>query len=181
MPQPTERIDAVPVLHLLRHAKSSWGDPGLRDHDRPLSGRGERAAVAMADHLRREGIAPDLVLCSTARRTVDTLAAIRSGLPASSEVETSRQLYEVGAEALLERLRRVPGTVGVLLLIGHNPGLEELSTRLAGAGTDPAARQALARKFPTGALATLEFDGGWPDLSWGGARLTGFIAPKDLV
>ncbi|MEQ8818058.1 MAG: histidine phosphatase family protein [Thalassobaculum sp.] len=171
----------MPTLHLLRHAKSSWDDLRMRDHDRPLTGRGERAASAMAAWLRQNKVMPDLVLCSSARRTVDTLAAIRSGLPDPLEVLTSRELYEVGAASLLGRLHRVPDDVGVLLLIGHNPGLEDLATALAGPGSAPPACKALGRKFSTGALATLEFDGSWSGLGAGTARLTRFITPKDLV
>lgn len=171
----------MPVLHLLRHAKSSWDELGLRDHERPLSGRGERAAATMAAYFRRTGIAPDLILCSSARRTVDTLAGLRSSLPETIEVEVSDDFYEVGARGILDRLRRVADSVGVLLLIGHNPGLEDLSSRLAGPASDPAAIQALGRKFPTGALASLAFEGGWSGLSWGAAQLTRFIAPRDLV
>lgn len=169
------------TLHLLRHAKSSWDDLRIRDHDRPLSERGERAASAMAAYLRQIGLAPGLVLCSSARRTVDTLAAVRAGLPEPLNVETSRSLYEVGGEALLERLRRVPDDTEELLLVGHNPGLEDLAAALAGPGSDQGARRALSRKFSAGALASLEFDGAWSALSPAGARLTRFITPKDLV
>ncbi|MEQ8397109.1 histidine phosphatase family protein [Thalassobaculum sp.] len=169
------------TLHLLRHAKSSWDDLGIRDHDRPLTARGERAAVAMAAYLRQEGIAPDLVLCSTARRTVDTLAALRSVLSKSARTKITRDLYEVGSEALLDRLRGVSDDVDVLMVVGHNPGLEDLASRLAGDGSDSGARKALNRKFPTGAVATLEADGSWGSLDWGGARLTRFVTPKELV
>lgn len=134
----------------------------------------------MAAHIRKAGIAPDLVLCSTARRTVDTLAAIRQGLPRTVAVETTPDLYEVGAVALLDRIRLTPASIGVLLLVGHNPGMEGLASGLAGEGSDAGAREALLRKFPTGALASLDFEGGWSRLSWGAARLTGFVAPKDL-
>lgn len=170
----------MPTLLLLRHAKSSWDDPGQRDHDRPLSERGRRAAAAMAAHLRRSGAAPDLVLCSSARRTQETLAAIRGALPRGVPVETTDDLYEVGADSLLERLQQVPSSAATLLLVGHNPGIEDLAARLAGPGGDRAAAEALGRKFPTGALATLQFDGAWADLAWGAARLTGFVAPRDL-
>lgn len=171
----------MPTLHLLRHVKSSWGDPESRDFDRPLAERGVRAAAAIAAYLPTAGVAPDLVLCSSARRTVDTLAAIRGGLPAELGIETTDELYEVGASALLERLRRVPDTAGEVLLVGHNPGIEDLATRLAGAGSDPAAIAALSRKVPTGALASFAFDGSWRGLSQGGARLTRFITPRDLM
>lgn len=170
----------MPTLLLLRHAKSSWDEPGQRDHARPLSERGRRAAAAMAAHIRRSAIAPDLVLCSSARRTQETLAAIRPALPRDVPVETTDDLYEVGAGSLLERLRTIPASVATLLLVGHNPGMEELAGRLAGPGGDRAAAEALGRKFPTGALATLAFDGAWADLAWGTAKLTAFVAPRDL-
>ena len=170
----------MPTLHLLRHAKSDWGDAGLSDHDRPLSVRGRRAAAAMAGHLRQAGVTPDLVLCSTARRAVDTLAAVRAALPDGVVVETSAELYAAAADQLLERLRQVPPRSSTVLLVGHNPGLEELALRLAGEGGDPAALRRLGRKYPTGALATLEFDGDWPGLSRGTARLASFVTPKDL-
>lgn len=171
----------MPTLHLLRHAKSSWDDLDLRDHDRPLSARGERAAAAMAAFLRQSGVAPDLVLCSTARRTQDTLTAIRAGLPATVDVKNTRALYEADAGALLDRIRKVDAAVATLMLVGHNPGLEDLAVLLAGDGGDPAARKALFRKFPTGALASLSSDGDWKSLAPGGARLTGFVTPKDLM
>jgi phosphohistidine phosphatase len=171
----------VPTLLLLRHAKSSWDDPGLRDHDRPLSERGERSAAAMGAYLRQQGTAPDLVLCSSARRTVDTLTGVRPGLPKGVAVDIDRAVYEVDAAALLDRLRQVPDSVGTLLVIGHNPGLEDLATKLSGPDSDPGARKALGRKFPTGGFASLVFDGDWHGLDWNQARLTGFVAPKDLV
>lgn len=171
----------MPTLHLLRHAKSSWDDLRVRDHDRPLTERGERAASAMAAFLRQNRVRPDLVLCSSARRTVDTLAAIRPGMPETLEVETRRDLYEVDSGTILSRLHKTPDSVGVLLLIGHNPGLEDLATSLAGPDSLPAASKALGRKFSTGALATLEFEAPWTALTAGSARLTRFITPKDLV
>lgn len=170
----------MPILLLLRHAKSDWAEFGLADHDRPLSPRGERAAAALARYFRRTVPAPDLVLCSSARRTVDTLTALRPALPAAVPVRVTEALYEVGAGAILDQLRRVEDTVGVLLVVGHNPGMAGIALSLAGPEGDPEALRALALKFPTGGLATLELDGTWRDLSPGIARLTGFIRPRDL-
>ena len=160
------------TLHLLRHAKSSW-DGDEKDHDRPLSPRGERAAAAMAVYLRQTGIAPDLILCSDARRTRDTLVLVRDGLPADAAVELTRDLYEVGAAQILDRLNRLDARHGVVMIIGHNPGLEDLASRLAG--------DRVGAKFPTGGLATLESDGNWKDLGRRAARVTRFVVPKDLV
>src|SRR4051812_25831408 len=140
-------------LYLLRHAKSSWKDTSLPDHDRPLAGRGRRAAKAIARHLREQGIEPELVLCSTARRARETLERIEPGL-GTPAVQVEDDLYAASAPVLLDRLRNVPDTVGSVMLIGHNPGLQELALDLAHPA--PAVRE-LATKYPTAALATLAF------------------------
>jgi len=171
----------MPTLHLLRHVKSSWEDDDAKDFDRKLSPRGERAAAAIATYLRQAGIAPDLCLCSAARRTLDTLDLVRAGLPKQMKIQRTRDLYEVGAGRILEILRKVPPETGTLLVVGHNPGMEMLTSRLAGPGSGRTALDALDRKFPTGGLASLEFDGAWSDLTDGAARLSAFTAPKELV
>lgn len=165
-------------LLILRHAKSSWDDPGLGDHDRPLAPRGERAAKAMAGHLRRERIAPDLVLCSSARRTRETLDLIAPALAGDVTVSVEEDLYAASAGELLERLRAVDAEVEAVMLIGHNPGLEQLVLGLAGSGDDLVE---VRRKYPTGALATLDFAGRWSDLAPGSAELTDFVKPKQLA
>jgi phosphohistidine phosphatase SixA len=108
-------------LYLLRHAKSSWKQPELADHDRPLASRGRRAAKAIARHLRERQIAPELVLCSTARRARETLERIEPAL-ATAAVRREPQLYRASADVLFERLRTVPDDVASVMLIGHNPG-----------------------------------------------------------
>ena len=171
------------TLFVLRHAKSSWDDPGLGDHERPLAPRGRRTALQIAAYLRAHEIAPALVLCSPARRTVQTLEAVAPGGKTLIEPE----LYAASASALLARLRQVPNVTTSVMLIGHNPGLQMLVLALAGDRTrtrtrtreDPT-RAAVANKFPTAALATLSLDGGWSDLQAGGAELTGYVRPKDL-
>jgi phosphohistidine phosphatase len=165
----------VKRLYLLRHAKSSWKDATLADHDRPLAGRGRRAATAIGRRMRAEGVEPQLVLCSTARRARETLARIEPALGRGA-VKVERQLYGAGAEDLLARLRRLPDDVESVLVIGHNPGLEELARDLAGSGSD-----ALGAKYPTGALATLELAvESWRALDRGGGELIGFVRPRDL-
>jgi phosphohistidine phosphatase len=168
----------VKQLFLLRHAKSCWEDPDLADHDRPLAPRGRRAAKLIADHLRRERVAPALVLCSSARRTRETLERIAPALGAGVSVQIERELYAASQQRLLERVRAVEDDIESLLMIGHNPGLEQLVLRLAGSGQKVAA---LARKYPTGALATLEFSGRWRELDEGVAELTSFVKPKQLA
>ena len=165
-------------LLLLRHAKSSWDDPELADHDRPLAPRGRRAAELIAQHLDAEGLGPELVLCSSARRTRETLARIAPEFDPRAAVEVEGGLYAASADELLERLRAVDDAVRSVLLIGHNPGLQDLAVDLAGGGDE---LDAMRRKFPTAALATLEFDGAWRELEAGDAALVGFVTPKSLA
>jgi phosphohistidine phosphatase len=164
-------------LYLLRHAKSSWDDPTLADHDRPLAPRGRRAAKVMAEHLRRKGIAPELVLCSPARRTRQTLKRLAPGLGKDADVQIEPKLYAAPARDLLEVLHEVPDEVESVMLIGHNPGIQDLALSLASAGSEV---PRLRSNFPTAALATLEFDGGWRELAPGSAALVSFLKPKEL-
>jgi phosphohistidine phosphatase len=162
-------------LFLFRHAKSSWKDPGQADHDRPLAGRGRRAAKAVARHLREERIQPELVLCSTARRARETLERVEPALGVA-DVWFEPALYGASAGALLERLHDVPDHVGSVMLIGHNPGLQELALELAHTGPE---LHELAAKFPTAALATLELPD-WRTIRPGTGDLVGFVRPRDL-
>jgi phosphohistidine phosphatase len=169
----------VKVLHLLRHAKSSWEDASLPDHDRPLAARGQRAARKVADHIRRTGIAPAVVLCSTARRATETLDAIMPAFEPAPEVRIEGGLYDASTDALVHRLREVPATVPSVMLIGHNPSIQLTALVLVG-GDDDARLAALRQKMPTGALATLELEGTWSAIAAGSARLRSFVVPRDL-
>lgn len=170
------------TLLLLRHAKSAWSDARLADHDRPLNRRGERAAKAMADHLVATGRRPDLVLCSTALRTRQTLAAVVDRLgPPAPPILLDKGLYLAPQARLLAQLRAVADTVSSLLLVGHNDGIGDLAVALAGSGPDEALER-LHEKYPTGALAVLAVPGGsWRDLVPGTARLVEFTRPRDLA
>jgi phosphohistidine phosphatase len=163
----------VKRLFLLRHAKSSWDDADLADRDRPLAPRGRRASKVMARHLRDEEISPSLVLCSSARRTRETLEAVGP----SGEVRIEDELYGASEAELLERLRRVPEEIESVMLIGHNPAIQELALGLASGGDR---LEDVERKFPTGALATLTLPGAWRQLSPGSAELVAFVKPKEL-
>ena len=167
-------------IYLMRHAKSSWDDPGLADHDRPLAKRGRKAARRLGDHFREAGVTPDLVLCSSAVRATETLEGVRAGLPPETRVEIEGGLYGAGADALLRRLRALPEEVGAAMLIGHNPAIEALAAELAGEKGDDDARARMQAKYPTGGLATLGFDGSWSGLDWEGARLEAFVVPRGL-
>jgi phosphohistidine phosphatase len=166
----------VRTLYLLRHAKSSWDDAALADRDRPLAPRGQRAAKLMAEHLVRNEITPSLVLCSAARRTRETLEALAPAL-GEADVEVERDLYGASTGELLDRLHSVPDTVSSVMLIGHNPSIQTLALNLAGSGDE---RDAIALKYPTGALATLAFEVSWQELDQGAAELTAFVRPRDL-
>lgn len=165
---------------MLRHAKSSWADPLAGDHDRPLAPRGERAARRIAEHLRTAGIRPELILCSSARRTRDTLDLLQPVLEAGSEIRIEDDLYGADATLMLDHLRMVDPTVRSTMIIGHNPGLQELALALAGDGAESAVRQ-LRTKFPTCALVTLDLSGSdWAGLGEGQAHLTSLVLPRQL-
>jgi phosphohistidine phosphatase len=164
-------------LFLLRHAKSSWDDPGLADRDRPLAPRGRRAAKAMGDHLRRKRIAPAVVLCSSARRAKETLELIAPSIGDDAAVLIEPELYSASAGDLLERLRRLPDTTDSALLVGHNPAIQELALRLAG---DSPRRAPIEHKYPTAALATLRFEASWSELDAGLVDLVDYVTPKKL-
>lgn len=167
----------MPCLHLLRHAKSSWDEPGLADHDRPLAPRGRRAAKLIAQHLEWRGIEPELVLCSPAKRTRQTLTRISSAIGEGADVRIEPDLYGASAAELLSILNGIEGEPGSAMVIGHNPGIEDLAIQLARPGPELAR---LLHKFPTAALATLEFEGPWRELAPSGAALTSFVKPKEL-
>ncbi len=169
------------TLLLLRHAKSDWAASGLDDIDRPLAPRGHDAAPRMGRYLLAEGLTPDLVLCSTARRAQETWDLIAPELGQEVPVRISKGLYAVSSAALLAALRRVPDDCDRLLLIGHNPEIEDLAHRLAGTGKAKALAN-LAEKYPTAALAEIRFArDSWTKISEGSGVLQRFVRPRDLA
>ena len=167
-------------LWLLRHAKSSWDDPNLDDHDRPLAPRGERAAAAMATHLRRAEVRPQLVLCSSALLARRTLGIVLTSLGdrVALEIEIDPELYTFDADVLLHRLRSVSDDVGSLLLVGHNPAVQELALGVAAGG---ASRDRVVAKLPTAALVTIALpDDPWTRLGENDAEIDGLVVPRDL-
>ncbi len=163
-------------LLLIRHAKSSWDDPALSDHERPLAPRGRKAAERIAEHLSRASHDLDLVLCSSARRTRETLERLATAF-GDAEVLVEDDLYGASASELIDRLHEVPEPVGSLAVIGHNPGIQDLTIELATNGPE---LERARTKFPTAAIAVLEFDAPWTELATGAARLVSFTVPKDL-
>jgi phosphohistidine phosphatase len=169
-------------LLLMRHAKSSWDDKDLPDHARPLNARGRAAAASMREALESLGLAPDLVLVSSALRTRQTLAALEPWAE-TPLVEPMDALYLADATRLLGVLREVKETVRSAMVIAHNPGLHELAVRLVGAHAmtyaNPDLRR-LAEGYPTGAVAEFTIPGPWSTLDSGGGRLVRFLQPRDL-
>ena len=165
-------------LWLLRHAKSSWEDAGVDDRDRPLAPRGERAGDLMRQYVDEAGIRPDLVLCSSALRTRQTLALLLHAFERDLKIRIESSLYAFDAGSLLERLRAVPDGVNSAMLIGHNPAIQELAVRLAPRGE---LLDKLVQKYPTAALAELEL----PVDSWHEAgetaELIRFVVPRELA
>jgi phosphohistidine phosphatase len=171
-------VTPVRTLYLLRHAKSSWADPTLPDRERPLAPRGRRDAGRIAKHLARLEIEPDLVVCSPAERTRETLDLIRPALGTTTTVSLEDELYAASSDELLERLREVPEEVASVMLIGHNPGLQRLALVLV---SDGAGLERLEAKFPTAALATLTIaETAWSRLAPADAVLAAFVVPKQL-
>ncbi|HWL46359.1 MAG TPA: histidine phosphatase family protein [Sphingomonadaceae bacterium] len=168
-------------LSLLRHAKSSWDEPAMRDFDRPLNARGRRGARAMGRFLRDSGAAFDRIVASPAARVVETLDAVGEGYGRTLAPDYDQRLYLASAAALLEAVRETPDTVDRLLLSGHNPGMEELVLLLAGPREGDALRRSVEEKFPTAAFVELDFDvARWAEVAAGGGRLARFVRPRDL-
>jgi phosphohistidine phosphatase len=162
---------------LLRHAKSAWDDPSLDDHDRPLARRGQEAGERLREFVADLPVRPDVVLCSSAVRTVQTLDAIRPVLGRKLDVRIEDGLYLADDDTWLRRLRQLDDGVAGAMVVGHNPGLEDLAATLVGSG-DRELRERLNAKFPTDALATISFRGRWSDLAEGGGRLDAYFVPR---
>jgi len=162
-------------LTLVRHAKSSWSHPHLKDFDRPLNDRGMRDAPAMANHLQQQGLLPDFIISSAANRAQSTARMLAEVLLGDSEqIVTDTELYGAGAETLLNQIRMVDNQVEHLMLVAHNPTITELLDILVddGAGQDMA----------TCAVAVIELDvSDWRRVSPGTGMLKYFISPKQLA
>jgi phosphohistidine phosphatase len=167
-------------LCLMRHAKAVSQHADAEDRARPLAERGEEAARAVALWMADQGLAPDAVLCSSALRTRQTLAAVLPVLGGKPQVFYEDGLYLADPRALLARLRKVAAERTTVLVVGHNPGLHELAVLLAGAAGGKLARR-LRDNLPTAALACFELAGSWTGLGRDDARLAFYVTPKDLA
>lgn len=160
-------------LILMRHAKSSWDDPSMDDHDRPLNDRGERSARAIGDWLRAQGYVPDRILSSSAERTVETAKGL--GLDRVPALFTP-SLYLAGPDQMLAQLHQAEGHC--VLMLGHNPGIGWLAEMLVQSKPD----HARFGDFPTCATLVVEFDGdNWASVKPGTGQVVAFITPGDLL
>jgi phosphohistidine phosphatase len=167
------------TLTLLRHAKSGWDDHVARDFDRPLNPRGRRAARTVGLEMKAQGLAFGLVLASPARRVIETLEEVAAGF-GPIEPGFVQRLYLASTATLLDIVRAAPDGVERLLLVGHNPGLEELALCLSGRD-DAGLRGEVEVKYPTGTVAEIAFPvERWTDVTEGTGSLIRFIRPRDL-
>jgi phosphohistidine phosphatase len=171
-------------LYILRHAKAAQGEPGQDDHARVLTVKGITDAEAMARYLRKNEAKLDRVLISTSARTIQTADLVLRELEGPPRPDYRDGLYLASAVKILGMLKMLPNKLSEVMVVGHNPGLEELAALLA---REPVRRKERARrgeldeKFPTAALAVLDFDiGHWRDLKPETGKLVDFVRPKDL-
>ena len=164
-------------LYLLRHAKSEWDDPELDDFDRPLNERGRRNAQKMAAFLTEVDIQPSLILCSAAKRAAETCDFFKND---SLPVKYEDNLYLASAETLIDYVQRLHDQHQSVLIVAHNPGLEDLTLEY-GRNGDTKFWQQVSFKYPTASIAELEIDSpSWSGFKTSNARLVNFVRPKDL-
>lgn len=164
-------------LYLLRHAKSLWSDPTIVDIERPLSDRGHRDAKRMSRYLKRKGLQVDLVLCSSSRRTTETLQAIEPALGPTTAVMIEDALYTFDVDHILQRLSDVSADTKSVMVIGHNPAIQALAVLLTRPGS---LKDQISLKYPTAALTLVALENKSWDLSEPVVSQTDFIAPADL-
>ncbi len=168
------------TLSLLRHAKSSWKNPTLPDRERPLATRGVTDAPLMGKAMAERGIDPELVLCSSARRTRDTLALVLPELKVEPKVVYEDALYHASPQAMLEMLRGVQPGANRVMLVGHNPEIQSFALDLVGSGPKHF-RDRLSEKFSTAGLAVITFASGlWKSVEVNSGTLNLFLSPRDL-
>lgn len=169
-------------LILLRHAKSSWSHEDLRDFDRPLNKRGRRDAVAMGHYIHEHGLRPDTVLCSGALRTRETAAGIINSFDKRPEIETHDGLYLAAPSTIIKYCQNAPVAANTLMVIAHNPGMQDTVITLADATAAPKPTLAsISAKFPTAALAVLEFQiSSWTALRRQAGALIDYQTPKQI-
>jgi phosphohistidine phosphatase len=168
------------TLSLLRHAKSSWKNPSLPDRERPLSTRGVADAPVIGRAMTEHAIDPELVLCSSARRTVDTLALVLPELKVEPKVVYEDALYHASPAEMLDMLRALQPGARRVMIVGHNPEIQMLALDLVGSGSRRL-RDRLQEKYPTSGLAVINFTAGlWSSIDVNSGNLSLFLTPKEL-
>jgi phosphohistidine phosphatase len=159
------------TLLLLRHAKSDWENASLRDFDRPLAARGERDAPRIGKALRKRGPVPDLIISSPAARAKGTIEAVAKAAKLNPEIRFEEVVYGASSPELIKLIRGLPDQKSCVLLVGHNPGFEDVCGRLTGS----------QQRMPTAALAHIEFQiDRWEDIDDGDGKLIWLLTPKQL-
>jgi phosphohistidine phosphatase len=168
------------TLILLRHAKSSWNSPTTPDRDRPLAPRGLADAPVMGKAMAERGIDPELVLCSSARRTRDTLDLVLPELRVEPKIVYQDALYHASAEEMLDMLHAIEPGANRVMLVGHNPEIQIFALDLVGAGAKSFLLR-LGAKYPTAGLAVINFESGlWKNVAVKSGTLSLFLTPKEL-
>jgi len=168
------------TLSLLRHAKSSWKNPTLPDRERPLATRGVADAPLMGRAMAERGIDPELILCSSARRTVDTLALVLPELKVEPKVVYEDSLYHASPAEMLQMLRAIQPGASRVMIVGHNPEIQAFALDLIGSGPKHM-RDRLTEKFPTAGLVVINFTAGlWSSVDVNSGSLKLFLTPKEL-
>jgi phosphohistidine phosphatase len=166
------------TLTLLRHAKSAWDDPIARDFDRPLNGRGRKAATTVGRAMRDLGLEFEQVIASPAVRVIETIGDVEDGYGRALQPAFDERIYLASTDTLLEIVRNADDGSDRLLIVGHNPGLEKLALLLTTSGS---LRAELAIKYPTATLAEISLPvERWSDVAEGIGTITRFVRPRDL-
>jgi phosphohistidine phosphatase len=169
------------TLYLLRHAKSGWDDPVARDFDRPLNKRGEKAARTIGQWMAANGVTFEQVIASPAVRVIDTLDGVWAGYGRKMEPTWDRRIYLASSATLLDVLREVSDEHDSVMMVGHNPGMEDVVFDLVPDDGSSPLREEVEVKYPTAALVQLDIDiDSWSDIGKPVALLKRFVRPRDL-
>ena len=167
------------TLIIMRHAKSSWDNVLLDDHDRTLNDRGHTAATQMGKWMAMQNLRPDYALLSSAVRVQETWAHVEDALKSGATMQTERTLYMARPEPILERFRKTDPSVETLMLVNHEPTVSALSEMLTKQPADPSCTRAFS-KFPSGAVAEFHLSGSWTELRTNTCTFHRFTCPKDF-
>jgi phosphohistidine phosphatase len=169
------------IIYLLRHAKAAAGDAAMSDADRPLNEQGHVACAIIGNIIKKQNIKPDLVLCSTAKRTHETWELVAGTSGINSPVQYSKKLYLASAGEIIRQIHALDDTISSVLFVGHNPGIHECVIRLCAYAAPPAAKK-IELKYPTGALAIIECDTPrWGAVAAENGFLKEFFTPKGML